>query len=250
MSEPLTPRRLSGAFVNKSESASEPTLLRRDGAPFGWAVEPGLTDYPTALDNMEARAGAIAQGAARELVWLVEHPPVYTGGVRAKRDDLLQPDRFPVHAVGRGGEYTYHGPGQRVVYVMLDLGKRRRDVRAFVQALEGAIIDSLAAFGVAAGVREGRIGVWVTRDGGREEKIAAIGVKIRRWVTFHGAAINVAPDLSHFSGITPCGISPDQHGVTSLAALGVTAGMAEVDAALRTALEARFGASEDHSRAV
>ncbi len=204
--------------------------------------------YPEAESAMEARAGAIAEGTAGELVWLLEHPPLYTAGVSAKATDLLDPGRFPVFRSGRGGQFTYHGPGQRVAYVMLDLSARGRDVRVFVQALQAWIIDALAKLDVRGAVREGRVGVWVERgptpDGsGREDKVAAIGVKLRRWVSFHGVSLNVAPDLAHFSGIVPCGVTA--HGVTSLADLGRGVSMAEADAALRAAFVAIFGPVAD-----
>jgi lipoyl(octanoyl) transferase len=173
-------------------------------------------------------------------VWLLEHPPLYTAGISAKTEDLLQADRFPVFQSGRGGQFTYHGPGQRVAYLMLDLKRRGRDVRAYVAALEGWLVTALAALGVEAAPRPGRIGVWVERADGSEAKIAAIGVKVQRWVTYHGVALNVAPDLSHFAGIVPCGIR--QHGVTSLDALGVSATMEAVDAALIAAFGQAFGA--------
>ena len=194
-----------------------------------WRVEPGLTDDAAALAFMQARVDDIRAGTGRERIWLVEHPPVYTAGTSAKADDLIDPARFPVHVAGRGGQYTYHGPGQRVVYVMLDLERRGRDVRCFVTQLERWIIRVLAQFDVAAKVAPGRVGVWVDTTRG-EEKVAAIGVRVRRWVTLHGAAINVDPDLTHFGGIVPCGIA--DHGVTSLRALGQKTTMAEVDAAL------------------
>lgn len=192
---------------------------------------------------MEARVAAIADGTASELVWLLEHPPLYTAGSSAERSELLSPERFPVFETGRGGRFTYHGPGQRVAYVMLDLRTRGRDVRAFVQALEAWLIDALAKFGVAGETRDDRIGVWTRApDGSRfgEAKIAALGVRLRRWVSFHGVALNVSPDLSHFEGITPCGIADPRFGVTSLGALGVAADMDAVDASLRAAFEARF----------
>ena len=211
--------------------------------PVGWAVSPGLTPYEPALAFMEARAAAIANGEAGELVWLLEHPPLYTAGASAKREDLLQPDRFPVYETGRGGEYTYHGPGQRVAYVMMDVSRRGRDVRRFIQDLELWLIRAAAQFGVAAGPREGRVGVWVDRGAGREDKIAAIGVRLRRWVSFHGIAFNQAPDLTHFGGITPCGISDPRYGVTSLADLGHAAEMDDLDAALHIAFTETFGAT-------
>ena len=221
--------------------------IRGDGAPVEWAVSPGQVGYEEAVAAMEARVAAISAGEAGELVWLLEHPPLYTAGVSSKDADLLTPDRFPVHRTGRGGQFTYHGPGQRVAYVMLDLNRRGRDVRAFVRGLEGWIIGALDRLGVPAGVREGRVGVWVERRGlddrgacwSREDKIAAIGVKVRRWVSFHGISLNVDPDLDHFAGIVPCGIS--EHGVTSLLDQGLTASMDEADAALKAAFEQVFG---------
>ena len=220
-------------------------------APVEWTIASGLTPYPIALAQMEARAAAIAQGEAGERVWLVEHPPLYTAGASAKDADLIEA-RFPVFKTGRGGQYTYHGPGQRVAYVMLDLKRRRQDVRAYVCALEGWLIDALAMLGVAAATRQARIGVWVERpDKPRgvlgemaEDKIAAIGVRIRRWTTFHGVALNVATDLTHFDGIVPCGIAQSHYGVTSLRDLGRATTMAECDAALRRAFEARFGPTQ------
>jgi len=206
-----------------------------------WAISPGLTPYEPALAFMEARAAAIAAGEANELVWLLEHPPLYTAGTSAQAGDLLSPDRFPVYETGRGGEYTYHGPGQRVAYVMLDLTRRDRDVRKFIQSLENWLIGAAAQFGITAGIRDGRVGVWVDRSGGREDKIAAIGVRLRRWVSFHGIAFNVDPDLSHFGGITPCGISDPRFGVTSLADLGHATDMADFDVALHLAWTELFG---------
>jgi lipoyl(octanoyl) transferase len=211
----------------------------------GWAVSPGRTLYPQALAAMQARAAAIADGREDELVWLLEHPPLYTAGVSAKEADLLAPQRFPVFHTERGGQFTYHGPGQRVGYVMLDLTRRGRDVRAFVGNLEAWIIQALALLGVEAFTAEGRVGVWVKRGNGREDKIAAIGVRLKRWVSFHGIALNVNPDLSHFGGIVPCGISAPQFGVTSLWDLGVQTPREEADAALRAAFEAVFGGATD-----
>ena len=203
-----------------------------------WTTLPGLAPYAETLAAMETRAAQIAEGAAREAVWLLEHPPLYTAGTSAKPDDLTDPDRFPVFTAGRGGQYTYHGPGQRVAYTMLNLNERGRDVRQFVCNLENWVIATLAEFNVTGERRTGRVGVWVTRpdkapnpDGSlREDKIAAIGVKLRRWVSFHGISINVEPDLTHFSGIVPCGIR--DHGVTSLVDLGLPVSMADLDAAL------------------
>ena len=203
-----------------------------------WRVEPGLTPYPEAVAFMEERAAAIADGRARERVWLVEHPPIYTAGTSAQDRDLLDA-RFPVFKTGRGGQFTYHGPGQRVGYVMLDLKHRGSDVRGFVRDLEEWLIRTLAAFNVKGERREGRVGIWVARGGGREEKIAAIGVRVRKWVTFHGVSFNVDPDLSHFTGIVPCGIS--EHGVTSLHELGILVSMADVDVVMKTAFEEVFG---------
>ena len=213
----------------------------------GWAISPGLTSYETAVAAMESRAAAIANGEASELVWLLEHPPLYTAGVSSKDSDLLTPDRFPVFRTGRGGQFTYHGPGQRVAYVMLDLRERGRDVTKFVQNLEHWIIGALADFNVKGEIRDGRVGVWVERKGpgwSREDKIAAIGVRLRKWVSFHGIAFNVEPDLEHFSGITPCGISAPQFGVTSLVDLGLPVTMSDADAALRASFERVFGATE------
>ncbi len=216
-----------------------PPLDRR---PVEWLTAPAHVPYPDAVAFMESRVAAVRDGTAPELVWLVEHPPLYTAGTSAKPEDLLEP-RFPVYRTGRGGQLTYHGPGQRVAYVMIDLKRRNPDVRAYVAALEAWIMRALASLGVTAEPRDGRVGLWVPmeRQGGRageEAKIAAIGVRIRRWVTYHGVAINVAPDLSHYSGIVPCGIR--EHGVTSLAALGVKATMADLDLALREAWPASF----------
>ncbi|MDQ3144618.1 MAG: lipoyl(octanoyl) transferase LipB [Pseudomonadota bacterium] len=182
-----------------------------------WRISEGLTDYSTALAEMEARAAAVRDGTARELVWLLEHPPLFTAGTSADPAELFNPLGFPVHAAGRGGRYTYHGPGQRVVYVVLDLEKRGRDIRRFVHALEGWIIAALAGLDVPARREPGRIGIW-TGDGSEEAKIGAIGVRVKRWVTLHGFAVNVAPDLAHFGGIVPCGIA--EYGVTSLQKLG------------------------------
>ncbi|MDB5717603.1 MAG: lipoate--protein ligase [Sphingomonas bacterium] len=198
-----------------------------------WRVAADPVAYPDALATMEERAAAIRDHGARELIWLLEHPPLYTAGTSASADELLAGDRFPVFRTGRGGRYTYHGPGQRVCYVMLDLDRRGRDVRAYVHALEGWAITALAALGVAAHTAEGRVGIWVDTDAG-EAKIGAIGVRVRRWVTMHGLAINVAPDLGHFTGIVPCGLAG--HPVTSLAALQGQGSLPAMDAALRQAL--------------
>ena len=212
------------------------------GSAVEWAVSDRLIPYPEAVDFMEARAAAIAAGEASERVWLLEHPPLYTAGTSAKPADLVAPDRFEVFKSGRGGQYTYHGPGQRVAYVMLDLRKRGRDVSAFVRALEQWIIDTLAEFDIIAERRCGRVGVWVTHDDGREAKIAAIGVRLKKWVSFHGISINLNPDLFHFDGIIPCGIS--EHGVTSFAALGKKATMTELDMALKKNFEQLFGPTQ------
>ena len=225
-------------------SLTEPLLLRDDGRPVQWAVSTGYVDYEPAVAAMEARVAAIAAGEAEEVVWLLEHPPLYTAGVSAKDDDLLAPDRFPVHRTGRGGQFTYHGPGQRVAYVMLDLARRGADVRRFVCNLEDWIVAALARFNVEVGRRPGRVGIWVDRNRdkgpGREDKIAAIGVRVRRWVTLHGVALNVDPDLRHFEGIVPCGIADARFGTTSLADLGIHVQMAEVDAALKAAFAEAF----------
>jgi len=212
-----------------------------------WITSKGLTGYDHALAAMEARASAIAEGRADEAIWLVEHPPLYTAGTSARREDLVDPDRFPVHEALRGGQYTYHGPGQRVVYTMLNVGRRGRDVRRFVQDLESWVIATLDEFGVKGELRDGRVGVWVVRPdrrpaangAPREDKIAAIGIRLRKWVSFHGLSINVEPDLSHFDGIVPCGIR--DHGVTSLVDLGLPVSMADLDAALARTFGQVFG---------
>jgi lipoyl(octanoyl) transferase len=214
-----------------------------------WRVSPGLTDYATAEAAMRARAEAIRAGTARELVWLVEHPPLYSAGTSARAEDLTDATRFPVHRAGRGGQWTYHGPGQRVAYVLLDLTRPHgtvpaRDVRCYVHGLEEWLIRALARLGVRGERRAGRVGIWVAGPApglaaGEEAKIAAVGVRVSRWVSWHGIALNVAPDLDHFSGIVPCGVRA--HGVTSLAALGVAADMATADAALRDAWQEVFG---------
>ena len=217
-----------------------------------WLVSEAPVDYADAVAMMEARAAAIADGTAPELVWLLEHPPLYTAGTSAKLADLLTPDRFPVHTTGRGGQYTYHGPGQRVAYVMLDVkrhagrvmgdGVATGDVREFVTLLERWLIGALAEFGVTGETRPDRVGVWVRRPekgDGREDKIAAIGIRLKRWVSLHGVSLNVEPDLTHFDGIVPCGIT--QHGVTSLVDLGLPVSMADADVALKRAFEKVFG---------
>lgn len=222
----------------------DPAGARASG-PVEWRVSAAPVPYEQAMAEMAARVDAIASGQARECIWLLEHPALYTAGTSARETDLLDGGRFPVYRTGRGGQYTYHGPGQRVVYVMLDLKRRRRDVRAFVCALEDWVIATLAEFGVAGERRAGRVGVWVPRPelgAGREDKIAAVGVRVRRWVTFHGLSLNVAPDLEHFSGIVPCGVA--DHGVTSLADLGRNVSMAEVDHALEKGFAPIFRAAE------
>lgn len=229
--------------------AAPPPFYAAPGtAPAQWSAQPGLTPYVEAVRLMEERADAIAAGQANEWIWLVEHPPLYTAGTSARPDDLIDA-RFEVHASGRGGQYTYHGPGQRIAYVMLDLGRRRRDLRQFVHEVEAWIIDALADFGIAGRTHPERVGVWVARPDKKpgllgepaEDKIAAIGVRVRRWVTFHGLSINLDPDLRHFSGIVPCGVSQQHLGVTSLRDLGVRADMAALDAALKKRFEQRFG---------
>ncbi len=209
-------------------------------ADIEWQIAPGPIEYPDAMALMEHRVRAIREGAAREMVWLLEHPPLYTAGTSAKAGDLLE-RRFPVFEAGRGGQFTYHGPGQRIGYVMLDLKKRdAMDVRRYVQTLERWLVDTLAHFGVTGHIRQGRVGVWV-EHGGRESKIAALGIRIRGWVTYHGISLNVNPDLSHYSGIVPCGI--EEFGVTSLAQLGVSVTQAELDSVLQSTFTSLFGGS-------
>ena len=203
-----------------------------------WRIDRNPVDYQAAVYAMEARVAAIRAGLAPELIWLLEHPPLYTAGTSAREEDLLDPQLLPVHRTGRGGRYTYHGPGQRIAYVMLDLARRDRDVRCHVHRLEEWMIRTLARFGVKGERRDGRVGIWVERPGGEEEKIAAIGVRVRRWVTYHGVALNVDPELEHYRGIVPCGIA--EHGVTSLRALRVGATIAEIDAALRATFREVF----------
>ena len=211
-----------------------------------WITTDGLTDYEDALSFMEDRVAAIAAGTAPECIWLLEHPALYTSGTSAKREDLTDPDRFPVYDARRGGQYTYHGPGQRVIYVMLDVDKRGRDVRAFVQSLETWVITTLAEFNITGHIRDGRVGVWVERPEKpmkanglpAEDKVAAIGIRLRKWISFHGISINVEPDLEHFSGIVPCGIS--EHGVTSLVDLGLPVTMDDLDVALRKTFDIAF----------
>ena len=231
--------------LNRTDST--PLFGRADGIAAGWAISREPVGYEAAVAAMEARAEQIAKGEAGELVWLLEHPPLYTAGVSAKGGDLIDPGRFPVFASGRGGQYTYHGPNQRIAYVMMDLRRRGGDVRAFVENLEGWLIDTLAAFNVRGERRAGRVGVWVARPekgAGVDDKIAALGIRVRRGVTFHGISLNVEPDLEHFSGIVPCGIASSgvtRYGVTSLADLGLPVTMHDADIALRQAFENRFG---------
>ena len=235
---------LLGMSPEHAPSRPRPALPRPE-----WRITPGLTDYDEAVAFMEARARAIAAGEAGELIWLVEHPPLYTAGTSAKPQDLVDPDRFPVYEARRGGQYTYHGPGQRVVYVMLDVGARGRDVRAFVERLEAWVIAALGEFNIRGEIRPGRVGVWVERpekaplaDGRpREDKIAAIGIRLHRWVSFHGISINVDPALDHFTGIVPCGITG--HGVTSLVDLGLPVTMDDLDLALGRTFDPVFGDS-------
>ncbi len=211
----------------------------RAAAPVEWRVSETPVAYPEAVAFMEQRVEAIRAGTAAEQVWLLEHPPLYTAGTSARDEELLDPDRFPVYRSGRGGQFTYHGPGQRVAYVMLDLKRRGGDLRRYVCDLEAWLIVTLARFGVTGERRAGRVGIWVERGDGREDKIAAIGVRVRHWVAYHGVALNVNPDLGHFQGIVPCGIA--EHGVTSLADLGRSASLFEVDAALRAEFDQFFG---------
>ncbi|CAN7338639.1 lipoyl(octanoyl) transferase LipB [Neorhizobium sp. LjRoot104] len=230
------------------------SMLPQTGAPpVRWRISDGLVPYEEAVAEMEREVVAIADGRADELVWLLEHPPLYTAGTSADTADLIEPDRFPVFSTGRGGEYTYHGPGQRVAYVMLDLKRRRQDVRAYVAALEELVIRTLGMMNVRGERREDRVGVWVRRpekpllpDGSMaEDKVAALGIRLRRWVSFHGLSLNVDPDLTHFTGIVPCGISA--YGVTSLVDLGLPVMMADVDMRLREAFEEIFGATASDS---
>ncbi len=217
------------------------TFFASDGSPpVEWVVIPGLLGYEATVTAMQNRARAIAEGRAAEQVWLLQHPPLYTAGTSAKPADLLEP-RFPVHQSGRGGQFTYHGPGQRIAYLMLDLRRRRPDVRAFVVAIEDWIIASLEAFGIKGERRAERVGVWVVRDAGREDKIAALGIRLSRWVSLHGIALNVDPRLEDFAGIRPCGIDATNFGVTSLRDLGVGASMIDVDRVLRRTFEPIFG---------
>ncbi len=203
-----------------------------------WRTSEGIVPYEYAVGSMEQRVAKIRAGHEAELVWLIQHPPLYTAGASSKPNDLIDPDRLPVHHTGRGGEFTYHGPGQRVAYVMLDLDRRGRDVRLFVRRLEDWLIATLTHFNVQGERRQGRGGIWVERGAGREDKIAAIGVRVRRWVTYHGVALNVCPNLEHYDGIVPCGIR--EHGITSLADLGIGVSLEDVDVALRANFERIF----------
>ena len=232
-------------MVNSRETLDLTTFVGPAGNAVDWRISDSRVDYAAALAFMEARAATIAAGEAPELVWLLEHPPVYTSGTSGKPEDLRDP-RFPLVPTGRGGQVTYHGPGQRVAYVMLDLKRRRPDVRAYVAALEEMIIRTLDAFNVRGERREDRVGVWVRRPDkgkGYEDKIAAIGVRLKRWVSFHGIAINVEPDLTHFQAIVPCGVTDPRYGVTSLVDLGLPVTLSDVDLALRQAFESVFGAT-------
>lgn len=221
--------------------------LMTSNRPVEFAVSEDVVPYEAAVAFMEARARAIRDDGASELLWFLEHPPLYTAGTSARESDLRDATRFPVFDAGRGGQYTYHGPGQRVAYVMLDVGARGRDVRAFVQSLECWVIETLASLGIESGPRNGRVGVWVDRDPvgdtQREDKIAAIGVRLKRWVSFHGVSLNVRPELEHFSGITPCGISDPRYGVTSLRDLGLDMSMADADSAFSRAFETAFAST-------
>ncbi len=236
-------------MVNARETLSFGLKGSPSGQPVEWRIDDGQTPYETALAEMEARARAVADGRAPELVWLLEHPPLYTAGTSASPAEVIDA-RFPVYDAGRGGQMTYHGPGQRVVYLMLDLKRRRPDVRAYVATLEEWIIRTLAAFNVRGERREDRVGVWVRRPeigAAREDKIAAIGIRLKRWVSLHGIAINVDPDLSHFSGIVPCGVREQDYGVTSLVDLGLPVTMSDVDVALRKEFEGLFGSVEQEA---
>lgn len=231
-------------MVKTRDALSISFLPEPGAAPVEWVVSEGLTAYDDAVAEMERRAGLIADGLARERVWLVEHPPLYTAGTSARDEDLIAPERFPVHRSGRGGQFTYHGPGQRVAYVMLDLKRREPDLRRLIAALEAWLIGTLDAFNIRGERREDRVGVWVHRpEKGAEveDKIAAIGIRVRRWISFHGIALNVEPELSHFDGIVPCGVS--DRGVTSLVDLGLPVTMPEVDSVLREQFERVFGAT-------
>lgn len=228
-----------------NQTLTEMETTAREAEPaVSWLTTPGLVDYPSAISAMEARVAAIHSGTASEAIWLLQHPPIYTAGTSAKPGDLKNPARFPVFETGRGGQFTYHGPGQRVAYVMLNVRQRFGDVRAFVSALEHWIVSTLAEFGIIATTHPDRVGVWVPGSGtetGHDDKIAAIGIRLRRWISYHGVAINVHPDLSHFDGIVPCGIT--DHGVTSMTDLGKPVTLAEFDSVLRRTFEAAFQCS-------
>ena len=229
-------------MVNGRDDLAEAFRPKPGSPPVEWSVAESLVGYEAAVEAMERRAASVAAGEAAEQVWLVEHPPLYTAGTSARDEDLIERERFPVHRTGRGGQFTYHGPGQRVAYVMLDLQRRTPDLRRYVAALEAWLIATLSAFNIRGERREDRVGVWVRRPekgDGAEDKIAAIGIRVRRWATFHGVSLNVEPDLSHFSGIVPCGVR--QHGVTSLVDLGIPVTMPEVDSVMRGAFEPIFG---------
>jgi lipoyl(octanoyl) transferase len=248
-SDGVDERRASAAGAacgREAPGAAQPAVAR---PAVEWRISDRPVAYPDAVAEMEARAAAIRAGTAAEQVWLVEHPALYTAGTSARPKDLLEPGRFPVYASGRGGQYTYHGPGQRVAYVMLDLDARGRDIRCFVHDLESWLIGALEQFNVRGERRDGRVGIWVARGGGREDKVAAIGVRVRKWVSFHGVALNVDPDLSHFAGIVPCGIDPAVYGVTSLVDLGLPVTMPDADLALRAAFEQVFGVGTVRARA-
>jgi lipoyl(octanoyl) transferase len=238
-------------MVNARDAIPLGLKARPGRPPAEWRVEPGLIGYDAALAGMEARVAGIAAGRADELVWLIEHPPLYTAGTSAADAQLLDP-RFPLHRTGRGGQMTYHGPGQRVVYLMLDLKRRRQDVRAYVATLEEWIIRALAHFNVVGERRDDRVGVWVRRPDkgdGHEDKIAAIGIRLKSWVSLHGIAINVEPDLSHFGGIVPCGVSEQKYGVTSLVDLGLPVTMDDLDAALKAEFDELFGPLDSREQA-
>jgi lipoyl(octanoyl) transferase len=229
-------------MVNRPVTFTAQQFFAPDGSVTDWQISDALVSYPIAMEAMEARVGQIAAGEKPECVWLLEHPPLYTAGTSAAPSDLKDPDRFDVYEAGRGGQYTYHGPGQRIAYVMLDLKRRSPDVRQFVAAVEQWTIGTLKRFNIEGERRDDRVGVWVARPGtahATEDKIAAIGIRIRKWVTFHGMAINVEPDLEHYQGIVPCGVS--EHGITSFHQLGHLASMAEVDQVLREEFETIFG---------
>ena len=241
------------ALANASNAGTSDSIAAGENpsGPVEWRISDGFVDYPAAVSAMEARAAAIHAGSEPEQVWLLQHQPLYTAGTSAKTEDLLTPERFPVYNTGRGGQYTYHGPGQRIGYVMLDLTRRERDIRRFVHELEEWLIVALHQFNVRGERRDGRVGIWVARGGGREDKIAAIGVRVRKWVSFHGVALNVDPDLSHFEGIVPCGIAESAdspYGVTSLVDLGLPVTLADADLALRGAFEQVFGVNTVQAR--